>query len=269
MARDYLHGYTREEQERLIHQSRFLEPYVYKGIDFSKVTELLEVGSGVGAQTEILLERFPHLRITSVEISPEQTAFAEERLKKYIDSGKVKIVLADATDLSELADDTYEACFICWFLEHVPHPIDILKEVKKKLRPNAYVTVSEVNNSSLFIDPYAPNTLKYWYEFNDHQWNIQGHPFMGLRLGNVLSSAGFKNIDLDFRALHFDQRDPVKKKEFVDYFYNLIKSANPGLVKKGVVPPELIEDVKLEFELAKSDPRGVFYYSFVRAEAQA
>lgn len=269
MSRDYLHGYTREEQERLLHQSRFLEPYVYQGVDFSHITELLEVGSGVGAQTEILLERFPHLKITCVDISPDQTALAEERLRHYVESGQVKIVVADATDLSMIKDQSFEAAFICWFLEHVNDPIDVLKQVKKKLQPGAGITLSEVNNSSLFIDPYAPSSLKYWYEFNDHQWNIKGHPFVGLRLGNILNSAGFKDIEMDFRSLHFDQRDPKKKQEFIDYFYNLIKSANPGLVQKGVVPAGLIDDVKIEFEKAKSDPRGVFYYSFVRSLAKA
>lgn len=269
MAREYLHGYSRDEQERLIHQSRFLEQYVYAGVDFSQTGHLLEVGSGVGAQTEILLERFPQLKITCVDISEDQIRLARERLQKFVESGQVEIFQADATDLSVLPDDTYDGGFLCWFLEHVPDPLSVLHQVKRKLKPNAYVTLTEVNNSSLFVDPYSPNILKYWYEFNDFQWTIPGHPFIGLQLGNLLTESGFKSIDMDFRPLHFDHRDPEKKRVFLDYFFNIFKSANEVLVRNGRVHHEMIQDVKAEFDLAKTDSRGVFYYSFVRATARA
>jgi trans-aconitate methyltransferase len=57
----YLHGFSPEEQRRLVHQSLFLEPYVFDGIDLEFKTSLLEVGCGVGAQTKILCRRFPEL----------------------------------------------------------------------------------------------------------------------------------------------------------------------------------------------------------------
>jgi ubiquinone/menaquinone biosynthesis C-methylase UbiE len=269
MSREYLHGYTRTEQERLIYQAGFLEHFVYKGIDLSQVRHLLEVGSGVGAQTEILLRRFPHLKITCVDISEEQIALAQERLAGPLAAGQVKILRADATDLSALKDGEYDAGFLCWFLEHVLHPLEVLREVKKKVISGGEIILTEVNNSSLFLDPYAPCTLKYWYEFNDYQWNIQGHPFVGLQLGNLLTEADFKDIHLDFRPMHFDHQDPIKKREFLDYFFGIFNSASDSLVKKQRVPPEMIHLVKAEFERAKTDPRGVFYYSFVRATARS
>jgi hypothetical protein len=58
-APTYLHGFSDTEQHRLVTQSRLFESSIFSGIDYGGATRLLEVGSGVGAQTDILLRRFP------------------------------------------------------------------------------------------------------------------------------------------------------------------------------------------------------------------
>ena len=49
----YLHGFSSEEQDRLRRQARFGEHTIYQDVNFSRVKNLLEVGCGVGAQSEI------------------------------------------------------------------------------------------------------------------------------------------------------------------------------------------------------------------------
>src|SRR5580704_16642275 len=72
----YLHGYSDEERERLHRQARFLEPMVHDRLPFRRRRRLLEVGAGVGAQTEILLRHFPEIHVTGVEINEAQIAEA-------------------------------------------------------------------------------------------------------------------------------------------------------------------------------------------------
>src|SRR5262245_58065774 len=76
----YLHGYSHEEQARLIKQAEFLEFSVYEHLDLSRVRKLLEVGCGVGAQTRIVCRRFPHLHITGVDGEPAQIQAARTYL---------------------------------------------------------------------------------------------------------------------------------------------------------------------------------------------
>jgi hypothetical protein len=76
----YLHGFSPVEQARLIKQARLLESTIFNSIDYTGVKQLLEVGSGVGAQTEILLRRFPDLRVTCVDLNePARRGAAEPR----------------------------------------------------------------------------------------------------------------------------------------------------------------------------------------------
>ena len=70
--REYIHGYSEEEQNRLIDQGSVLAEFVFDGLDFKDSQYLLEVGSGVGAQTAILLRDYPKLHITGIEIEEKQ-----------------------------------------------------------------------------------------------------------------------------------------------------------------------------------------------------
>src|SRR3990172_11474557 len=83
----YIHSYTRDEQARLIRQAQFLEPYVHDSIDFAGCRHILEVGCGVGAQTKLLLQRWPYLKITSTDISEIQIARAREFLAPELAAG--------------------------------------------------------------------------------------------------------------------------------------------------------------------------------------
>lgn len=263
----YLHGFDRKEQDRLIHQARFLEPYIYRGIDLEFTKNLLEVGCGVGAQTQILCRRFPDLNITGVDLSPAQLSVAKSELKTEIKKGRVEFLQQDAQQL-ELPQKNFDAAFLCWFLEHVPNPGKVLKKVKKHLRPGAKIYCTEVFNQTLFMEPYSPAYLKYWFEFNDYQWQIQGHPFVGAQLGHLLQEAGFRDIQTEVIPFHFDSREPERRAEFVEYFFQILLSAEKTLLDAGRISEETLRQMKREVDVVKKSKNAVFFYSCMRATAR-
>ena len=115
----YLHGFTDEEQNRLWKQAEFSEHLIYHNVDFSEQSQILEVGCGVGAQTSILLRRYPHLQVTSIDASPEQLATCKKNLDTIpYAKGRFELKQMSATDL-DLPINTYDGAFICWVLEHL------------------------------------------------------------------------------------------------------------------------------------------------------
>lgn len=264
----YLHGYSAEEQKRLLKQAKFLEPWVYPGVNLEKCKNVLEVGCGVGAQTSILLKRFPRTKFTGVDISSDQLLVAHERLRREVKTGRVELVHADATNLP-LEDRTYDGAFICWFLEHVPDPLRVLKEVRKKLRPGSPIFISEVFNSTLFVDPYSPALLRYWFAFNDYQWTIQGHPFVGVQLGNLLKAAKYRKIQTELRPFYFDSRDVRGRKAMIAYTKELLLSAAPGLIKTGRVSHSLVRSMNKELNELQRSRDSLFFYAWFRAVAYA
>lgn len=269
----YLHGYDLKEQKRLIDQAKFLESYVYSGVDFSKARTLLEVGCGVGAQTQILRKKFPKVKITGVDLSEKQLQMARQLLNSDLRKGKVRLFQQDAQKLKLMADsrkiEKFDSAFICWFLEHVPKPLQVLKRTRAHLKPGGKIICSEVFNQTLFFNPYCPALNKYWFQFNDLQWTIKGHPFVGAQLGNLLKAAGFKDIQLEVIPFHYDSRNPKKRAAFTEYFYDILLSAQKPLLESKRITLRDLQEMKKEIQKVKKSKEAVFFYAFVQATARA
>jgi ubiquinone/menaquinone biosynthesis C-methylase UbiE len=264
----YLHGFSALEQQRLFRQAQFTENVIYRDVDFSDAREILEVGCGVGAQTAILLRRFPNLKTTSIDSNHHQLKVAEDYLSSLsFASGRYTLLEMDGAEMS-FESQMFEGAFLCWVLEHVPDPGRLLMEVKRVLKPGARLYVTEVMNSSFFLEPYSPSVWKYWMAFNDYQYEHAGDPFMGAKLGNLLTHVGFQHIQTRVKHWFFDNRHPEKRRVIIDHWTELLLSAAEKLIEAGYTTPEIVESAKTELKAVKSSPNAVFFYAFVQASAQ-
>lgn len=140
--------------------------------------DVLEVGPGYGATTDVLCRTVP--KLTSVEIDPELAAMLRDR---YADVPSVQIVNADATALSQPDGSfTGAACFT--MLHHVP--TDDLQdrlfgEIARVLRPGAAFVASD----SLGSDELAA-----------HHEGDTYNPIDPALLSARLTAAGFGDIEV-------------------------------------------------------------------------
>lgn len=268
LADGYVHGFTTSEQNRLYEQAKTLENYIYESVDFTAQKNIVEVGCGVGAQSEILLKRFPHLHINGIDASSTQITRAKKYLTPFIKQKRVTLQTGDALNLP-FEDNKFDGAFVCWLLEHVSEPVGILKEIHRALKPAGKVICNEVMNSTFFIHPYSPATLTYWFQFNDHQWSIKGDPFVGAKLGNYLTQAGFRDVKLTPRIIHCDNRNSKQRALIIDYWADLLLSGAPGLIAAKKVTASLIKDMEAELKTLKKDPDATFFYAFMQAEGYA
>jgi ubiquinone/menaquinone biosynthesis C-methylase UbiE len=267
-TRGYLHGFTREEQERLYRQARFLEHRVHEGLPLRRAKKLIEIGCGVGAQTDILLRRHPDVHVTGVDASPPHL----ERARKHLlglpwAKGRAEFVQGDAGNL-QFDSDSFDSAFLCWILEHVADPLLVLSEARRVLRPGSPIVCTEVLNATFFLEPYSPSTLAYWMAFNDHQLELGGDPFVGAKLGNMLQAVGYRDIEVEVKPIHLDNRFPGERAEFIEYWTELLLSGAPGLANAGKVSASTVAGMKAELEEVAHNPNAVFFYCFVQARAQ-
>ncbi len=268
-GKGYLHGYSSTERQRLQAQARVVEPMVHDRLPFRRCRRLLEVGSGVGAQTEILLRHFPDLKVTGVEFNASQIESAEQLLRTVPwAKGRYQLFQEDAMHLP-FERDQFDAAFLCWILEHVPDPARVLAEVRRVLAPGSPVVVTEVLNSTFFVDPYSPNTWKYWMAFNDYQIELGGDPFVGAKLGNLLQANGYHDIRTDVKTTHLDNRDPAERAEFLAFWTDLLLSGASQLVARKLVSRRVVEGMRKELDRVGHDPNSVFFYAFIQARAKA
>lgn len=264
----YLHGFSSAEQNRLRSQAEFAEYTIFQNINFSSAQKIIEVGCGVGAQTEILLRRFPKLHVTSIDLNEKQLEAAQSFI------GAIPTA-RDRYEFHQMSADnlcfepnSFDGAYLCWILEHVPNPAQVLSEVRRVLRPGAEIVISEVMNSSFFLDPYSPNLWKYWMAFNDFQYDHAGDPFIGAKLGNLLTQVGYHQVRTEVKTWHFDNRQPGKRKQAIHFWTDLLLSASNKLIEEKYVVEEVVNKAKEELGRVASDPNAVFLYSFMQAKAQ-
>jgi len=264
----YLHGFTPAEQDRLRRQARFLEYKVHDGLPFRRCRQLIEVGCGVGAQTEILLRHFPDLHVTGVDASEKNLEAGRSNLGALTwAEGRYELVRQDATRLAFPAN-RFDGAFLCWILEHVGEPAQVLAEVRRVLVPGSPVVVTEVQNATFFVDPYSPRTLAYWMAYNDWQLELGGDPFVGAKLGNLLQAVGYRDITTKVRTFHLDNRHAGERAEFLAFWTELLLSGSGELLAAGKVSEEIVDGMKEEMDRVAHDPDSVFFYSFVQARAR-
>lgn len=261
----YLHGYSRIEFERLQHQANFLAESVYSNLHIPQRGNLIEMGCGVGAQTRILLERYPELHITAIDRTGEQIAFAKEIIpEKY--SSQVDFICADLTDYK--AEHLADAAFCCWMLEHASDPSSILRQIRKSLKPGATIHITEVQNNSLQVFPRSADLEDYWNSYNRMQLDMQGDPFVGVKLQSLLHHAGFEEIVIRPQLKLFDQSNPELLDETCNYWWRLLESAGEEMQQRGYISAEKRKKTGEHLLNLKNEKDAVFSFTFIQAEAK-
>jgi ubiquinone/menaquinone biosynthesis C-methylase UbiE len=263
MAEAYLHGFIPEEQQRLLDQANFLESKIYPRIDFTGCKNLLEIGSGVGAQTQMLLKLWPELRITCVDYSEAQIEQAKKNLAFAGD--RVKFFCQDARKLD--LGDQFDSVFICWALEHIPDPTKVLELTTQLLLPGAKIWITEVFNSSFYFAPELPNLKLYYERYNQLQRAHGGDPDVGAQLGNMLFKAGYKEIALFHGDFHLDQSKSEDLKKMLSFWKILMKSGSSGLLDAGLINEAEIQAMEEDLNIIATSEKAVFFYQFVQTFA--
>lgn len=267
MAKGYIHTFTPEEQQRLIHQAEHLVPWVHRRIDYTGCSHVVEVGCGVGAQLKILARRFPKTHFTGVDFSPEQIDHARILLKEELASGQVTLLEGSAYELP-FEESTFDGAFLCWVLEHLAEPPQAMRELARVLKPGGVLYDTEVFNAGVHADPPKAALAEYWRHFNDLQRDFGGHPDIGIRLANLAIDAGFSEITQNEISPHIDKLMSVEeRKDMARYFQAIFASGIPELLSKGRISRELADGMNRDFDTIATDPESVMVYTAYQLRA--
>jgi SAM-dependent methyltransferase len=262
----YLHGYSAWEQERLVEQAKVLAPYIYRRLDFVGVRHLLEVGCGVGAQSQLLLEQYPGLSITGLEVEPEQLRRAELNRSARPDlAPRWSLLQADALEMGAFDGSPYDAALFVWVLEHLPDPLRALREMVRVLAPGTRIMATEVFQDSLFLYPECPALRFFWQKTIAFQQQLRGDANIGPRLSGLFREAGLVEVSSWPCPMHLDGARPGELHRLLDYWRDLVRSALPNMVAAGIAEEREWKAADEELAALKSRQDAVFYYSSFQA----
>lgn len=269
MSSGYIHTFSAEEQSRLVAQAAFLEPYIFPTIDFSGCARVLEVGCGVGAELQILRRRFPQAHLTGLDFSKSQLAKARELLSAELALGAVELHEGSAYELP-YADGSFDGVCLIWVLEHLAEPVRALREAWRVLRPGGVLSVTEVFNSALLVEPHCPALREYWRNFDELQRQLGGAPDVGAELVALATEAGFGEIQSRCLPVRLDPQmtDPEQRREFIAYWRALALSGTEQLVARGSVSAALVDAMQSEFSAMEGNPAAIYDYSARQIQAR-
>ena len=262
----YIHGYSEEEQNRLIQQNEVLAPYIYQWHDLADHRHIVEIGCGVGAQMITLLHQYPELYMTGIEHAPRQLQRAGVHLSHFpAFAGRFAFLEGDAEVIRPRFDQPIDGALMVWVLEHVRNPKTILKHTRSWLPEDCPLWVTEVFHPGFHTWPRSEAIMKYWTDTLTYQSSLGGDPAIGIRLNNLLVDAGFEQVIARPHLFYLDRTNPAERDKMLTYWLDLMRSAFHETAAAGYTSLECWQEAEHDMrELRKRDD-AVFYYTFFQA----
>lgn len=263
MSTRYIHGFSREEQQRLVDQARILAPAVFDGLVWPIRGEVLEIGCGVGAELKLIAERRPELALTGLDINPRHLRAATQHLEAEIRHGRVHLVQGDALELP-FAAGRFDLVLSIWVLEHIGLSSRVLAEWFRVLKTEGWLICTEVDNTSFRFDPPQPLIADWWERFNLCQRQAGGDPEVGARLAAMAEAMGCRSWSVEPVHAISSRLRPARRGLELDYLERLLLSANESLCRSGLIEPSLAQNLKEAFAEVRRHPGIEFEYRAVR-----
>lgn len=256
MGRDavYIHGTEPAEQARLRELNRLTNPPFRAFLNLAATDHVLEVGSGLGILLAELAAEWPQAHFTGIELSPDQLALARQHQRPNL------VFLQGDAHRLPFPDQSFAVAYCRYLLEHVGAPVDVLKEMRRVLKPGGRALAQENNIAVNEFHPPCPHFAALWGKFATLQARLGGDALIGKRLLPLFQAAGFRDIVLSIQPEVHWSGSPG----FPQWIANLIGNIRSGaasLQEQGLATASEVGAAVQELEqFAQRDDAAAFFY---------
>jgi ubiquinone/menaquinone biosynthesis C-methylase UbiE len=232
MTKNYIHGYTTQEQQRLIDQAMYWrEKLIVRNREFFKGDRLLEIGCGAGAVLGVLSQAFPRLQLAGIDLQASQIAYASKYFKS-LDLSDVDLRVGDASQLP-WDDKSFDRIYSIWFLEHLSYPENVLQEAYRVLKTGGAIALNETDYRTILIEPESDDYQYLQNALCELLIQSGGNPYIGRKLGLLLQKTGFDRVQNLPIAFHYFQKSHSQELfNFIEYVYAWLAPTLPQMIDK-------------------------------------
>ena len=263
MKADYVHGYDELESTRLQDQASTLVELLHADTSYPSGSKVLEAGCGVGSQSVTLGRNSPEAAFTSVDISESSLQEARKRVGK---AGLTNITFAQA-DILDLPynPQSFDHVFVCFVLEHLQNPVEVLTRLREVLKEGGTMTVIEGDHGSAYFHPDSDAARRAIHCQVELQKRGGGNANIGRELYPILKRAGFSMVSVSPRMVYVDAGRP----DWIDGFTKktftaMIEGIRGQALQEGLIEADLF-DRGIADLYRTMEPDGTFCYTFFKA----
>lgn len=273
MFEGYVHGHRPLEHTRLADQADTLTELLHNDTGYPAGSRVLEVGCGVGAQTTTLVQLSPGAHITAIDTSTAALQQAQQRLADADHDATVEFRHADVTTLPQpegaLTLAGFDHVFVCFLLEHLTKPNQVLTQLRRMLHPKGTLTVIEGDHGSAYFHPDSSAARDAIACQVTLQHQAGGDALIGRQLRPLLAEAGYTAIAVNPRTVYVDTDHPELVEGFTRRtFTAMIAGVREPAIAAGLTTPERF-DAGIADLLRTTRDDGTFNYTFFKATAHA
>lgn len=162
---------------------------------------IVEMGSGPGFVTEKISRNFPNIKITAIEIDSLLVDYAKNYLaENHFDQCEV---LQKSIMETGLPENTFDFAITRLVLEHLPDPVNAVREVFRILKPGGKaVFVDNDFEKHIITYPHIPELRELYDAYCQARYAEGGNPKIGRQLPNILKKGGFSKVDFEVISAH-------------------------------------------------------------------
>lgn len=193
---------------------------------------ILDVGSGNGAYTELLLENLPKCKITALDTDRRLLNIAQNRLSKYPDN---RVAFKYGSILNtNLKENSFDFIICRFVFQHLTRPVEATKEIYRLLKPGGIVVIIDTDRDIYGVSD--PDILfKSGRGFINQiekraGWNRE----VGRKLIKILRYTGFEKLDFEAITIHSDLvgiKNILGDNKVPPEVIKIISRSNPRLAK--------------------------------------
>ena len=263
---DYIHGYSDREQVRLIQQAQYWQDLILQDINYLAGESLLEIGCGAGAVLGVLGRAVSNLKLAGIDLEDKQIEYAKNYLGS-LDLSSVDLRVGDAASLP-WQDNSFDRLYAMWFLEHLPDPLQVLKEARRVLKPGGTITITETDYRTILVTPESDEYRYLIDSLCELLLQARGNPYIGQSLATLLTQTGFDGVDnRPFPVHHAFSLNRQKLQGFIKYVDSwLAPTVEQAATELGKDPQKLQAGLEW-FRSISNRPDGAVSVTIYRAMA--
>ncbi len=262
---EYLHASNAfiDEESRLRYQAGVSERFLWEHTSemlqgLGSNQNVLEVGSGVSAQTEHLIKRLPIDSVVHcIDINSDHISKAKQFLHnscEYFEN--IRFHVMDALNTC-FDDQVFDGVYISWVLEHLApsNQEKLLNEVYRVLKPGGWVIINEIDltpHTGVYaeLNNGTPGILySYLKCLSKIQSSLGGNSSTGSieNLSAVLGKSSFETIQIKHLSMAYESTHPEFNDSIQDGI-NLFSSLERTLAPEAQILKGTILDLTEEFK---------------------